>query len=82
MKYKATVKISLKEGMTDPEGNTTKDSLNNLGFPVYYTRKSALFEIGLEAKDKKEAKTKADEMCQKLLANTVKDDYKIVIKEN
>ena len=82
MKYKAQITVSLQEDMTDPEGNTIKDSLNNLSFSVYYARKSALFEIGLEAKDKEEAETKADEMCQKLLANTVKDYYKIVIKEN
>ena len=81
MKYKAHIIVSLQEGMTDPEGNATADSLKNLGFPVEYAKKSAFFEIGIEAGNRKEARSKADEMCKRLLANPVKDDYKIIIKE-
>ena len=82
MKYKAMVRISLKEGMTDPEGNATSDSLKNLGFNIQYVKKSSVFEVGgVDAKNRTEALGKVDEMCKKLLSNPVKDYYKIAVKE-
>jgi len=80
--YKADVRVSLQEGVTDPEGNATLSSLKNLGFTVEYVKKSSVFSIGgIEAKSKKEAEIKVDEMCRKLLSNPVKDEYRIHVKE-
>lgn len=81
MKYKALVTVSLQEGITDPEGNATLSSLKNLGFSLTYVKTSSGFEIGGEAESKKIAESKVDEMCRKLLANPVKDEYHIEIKE-
>jgi len=81
-RYKADVKVSLQEGVTDPEGNATLSSLKNLGFTIEYVRKASVFSIGgIEAKNKKEAESKVDEMCRKLLSNPVKDEYHIHIEE-
>ncbi len=82
MTYKARVTVSLQEGVTDPEGKATLNSLKNLGFEVGEVKKSSLYEISnIKAKDVKEAKSKVDEMCKRLLSNTSKDVYSIVVEE-
>ncbi len=78
--FKATIKIALKKGVADPEGENTKKALTLLGFENINEVKSAKnFEIFFEAVDEKEAKVKVDEMCRKLLANPVIHDYSIII---
>jgi phosphoribosylformylglycinamidine synthase len=80
--YEADIKVSLQEGITDPEGNATFGSLRDLGFDIKYARKSSVFTIGgIEAESKEKAEAKAEEMCRKLLANPVKDEYQIKVKE-
>jgi len=81
MKYSAKVEIKFKEGLFDPEGETTKKSLQGLRFPVDEAKVSKVFNIVLNADSKDSAYALAEEMCKKLLANPNKDDYKITIEE-
>jgi len=81
MRYIARVEVSLKPGHSDPEGETTRDSLAELNYPVKEVRVSKVYEILLEASSIEEAKSQVEEMCRRILANPVKDDYKINIEE-
>ncbi|RLI04223.1 phosphoribosylformylglycinamidine synthase [Candidatus Bathyarchaeota archaeon] len=81
MKYIAKVEVSLKPGHSDPEGETTRASLVELNYPVEDVRVSKVYKILLEAASIEEAKRKVEEMCRRLLANPVKDDYTIKLEE-
>ena len=77
---KAEIKIELKPGVADPEGENTKKALELLGFENIKGCKSAkLFEMELDM-GKVEAKKACEEMCKKLLANPVIQTYKISVK--
>lgn len=75
MKYIARVEVSLKPGHSDPEGETTRDALIELNYKVYSVRVSKVYEVILEASSLDDARAKVEEMCRRLLANPVKDDY-------
>ena len=81
MKYRAKIEVSLKPGHTDPEGNTTKHLLKELGYTVNEVNVSKVYTIQLEVANSKEAKTKAEEMAKRLLANPTKDNYTITLEE-
>jgi phosphoribosylformylglycinamidine synthase PurS subunit len=81
MKYRAKIEVSLKPGHTDPEGNTTQHLLKELGYTVNEVNVSKVYTIQLEAPTVKEAKTKAEEMAKRLLANPTKDNYTIILEE-
>jgi phosphoribosylformylglycinamidine synthase PurS subunit len=81
MKFHAKVEVRLKPGHSDPEGETTKQSLSELHFPVCSVGVSKTYEIILNAKSLAQAKKMIDEMCRRLLANPVKDDYFFQIEE-
>ncbi len=81
MKYRAKIEVSLKPGHTDPEGNTTQHLLKELGYTVNEVNVSKVYTIQLEAANPKEAKTKAEEMAKRLLANPTKDNYTITLEE-
>jgi phosphoribosylformylglycinamidine synthase len=81
MKYHLKIEVSLKLGHSDPEGETTARLLKELGFRVEMVNVSKVYNVILEAGSKKEARTKAEEMCKRLLANPTKDTYAIVIEE-
>ena len=81
MRYIARVEISLKPGHSDPEGETTRDSLSELNYPVESARVSKVYEISLETDSAKMAEKQVEEMCRRLLANPVKDDYTFKIEE-
>lgn len=81
MKYRAKIEVSLKPGHTDPEGNTTQRLLKELGYAVDAVNVSKAYNISIEASVLKEAKTKAEEMAKRLLANPTKDNYTIVVEE-
>jgi len=81
MKYHLKIEVSLKPGHSDPEGETTARLLKELGFRVEMVNVSKVYNVILEAGSKKEARTKAEEMCKRLLANPTKDTYAIVIEE-
>jgi len=81
MKYHLRIEVSLKPGHSDPEGETTASLLKELGYKVDAVNVSKVYTVILEAESRKEAETKAEEMCKRLLANPTKDNYGIVIEE-
>jgi phosphoribosylformylglycinamidine synthase PurS subunit len=81
MKYRARVEVGLKQGHSDPEGETAKQSLSELNYPVESVGVSKVYEIVLEAKTLSEAKKMVEDMCKRLLANPVKDNYRFEIEE-
>jgi len=81
MEYIARIEVGLKSGHSDPEGETTKASLSELNYPVDSVKVSKVYEIRLEADSLEEAKRHVEEMCRRLLANPVKDDYAFRIEE-
>ena len=77
MKIKAIV--TLKEGVLDPQGKAIQQTLNGMNFDkVSEVRQGKFFEIEVKENDESKAKSLVDEMCKKLLANLVIEDYKIV----
>jgi phosphoribosylformylglycinamidine synthase len=81
MKHRLRIEVSLKPGHSDPEGETTARLLKELGYRVEAANVSKVYNIVLQASSRKEANVKAEEMCKKLLANPIKDNYQIVIDE-
>ena len=74
--------ITLKKTVSDPQGLTIKHALDSLGYQdLEEVRVGKLVTIKLRSKNKEEAKQKVNEMCQKLLANPIIEDYSLKIKE-
>jgi phosphoribosylformylglycinamidine synthase len=82
MQYVARVEVGLKPGHSDPEGETTKDSLVELNYAVESVKVSKVYELHIESSSLEAAKKLVDEMCRRLLANPVKDNYTIRVEEN
>ena len=77
MKIKAI--ITLKEGVLDPQGKAIQQTLNSMSFPqVKSVRQGKYFEIEINETDEKKAKEKVEDMCKKLLADLVIENYKIL----
>ena len=76
---KIKVIVTLKKSVLDPQGTVVKQALNGMGFNnVNDVRQGKFFEININEKDQKKAEEKVEEMCKKLLANLVIEDYKII----
>jgi len=76
---KINIIVTLKKSVLDPQGTVIQQALNGMGFKnVNEVRQGKFFEINIDEKDQKKAEEKADEMCKKLLANLVIEDYKII----
>ena len=76
---KISVVITLKNDVLDPQGKVIHQTLDGMGFDdVNEVRQGKYFEIDTKEDDPKKAKDKVDEMCKKLLANLVIENYKIV----
>tara|TARA_Y100001947_G_scaffold152045_1_gene153111 strand:- start:248 stop:490 length:243 start_codon:yes stop_codon:yes gene_type:complete len=77
---KATVTITLKSGVLDPQGKAIEHALGALGFQgVNDVRQGKVIEIDLDAADAAKAEALVKDMCGKLLANPVIEDYSIEI---
>ena len=75
---KATVKITLKYGVLDPQGKAIEKSLGQLGFSgINEVRQGKLIELEIDADTPEAAEKQITEMCEKLLANTVIENYDI-----
>lgn len=75
---KARVHVTLKSGVLDPQGKAIRHSLGSLGFDgVEKVRQGKYIEIDVAETDKDKAHAAIDEMCKKLLANTVIENYTI-----
>ena len=81
MKWRLRIEVSLKPGHSDPEGETTAQLLKELGYKTDSVNVSKDYTVILQAATRKEAETKAEEMCKRLLANPTKDNYSIAIEE-
>ena len=79
MRFECKVEVSLKPGLSDPEGETTRNALVNLGYRVGKVRVSKVYELILEASSLSEAKKLAEEICNRLLANPTKDNYRFEV---
>jgi phosphoribosylformylglycinamidine synthase PurS subunit len=78
----ATVYITLKTGVLDPQGETMKHALHSLGYPeVRELRVGKYMRLKLEGHDRQQALDKLEQMCQRLLANPVIEDYRFEIDE-
>ena len=76
---KISVIITLKKDVLDPQGKVIHQTLDGMGFDdVNEVRQGKYFEIDTKETDKVKAKTKVEEMCKKLLANLVIENYKII----
>ena len=77
---RARVYVTYKSGVLDPQGKAVCGGLNTLGFgEVGDVRQGKFFEIRLEEKDAAKARARVEEMCKKLLANPVMEDFRIEI---
>jgi phosphoribosylformylglycinamidine synthase subunit PurS len=75
---KARVKVTLKTGVLDPQGKAIEGALSHLGFDgVEHVRQGKYFEIELAETDKAKAEAQVKAMCEKLIANTVIENYQI-----
>ena len=76
---KISVIITLKKDVLDPQGKVIHQTLDGMGFNnINEVRQGKYFEIDTNESDPKTAKDKVEEMCSKLLANLVIENYKII----
>ena len=76
---KISVIITLKKDVLDPQGKVIQQTLDGMGFDdINEVRQGKYFEIDSKESDPKKAKDKVEEMCKKLLANLVIENYKII----
>jgi len=76
---KIKVIVTLKNGVLDPQGKAIKQTLNGMNFSnVEEVRQGKFFEINVNENNEENAKRQVEEMCKKLLANLVIEDYKII----
>ena len=76
---KVKVIVTLKNGVLDPQGKAIQQTLNGMNFSdVKGVRQGKYFDIEVNIDDEKKAKDKVEEMCKKLLANLVIENYKII----
>ncbi len=75
---KARVTVTLKNGVLDPQGKAIQGALKSLGFEgVDDVRQGKLIELELATADRAKAEAEVTDMCEKLLANTVIENYRI-----
>ena len=76
---KIKVIVTLKDGVLDPQGKAIQQTLNGMGFSnVKEVRQGKYFDIEVNENNESKAKSKVNEMCKKLLANLVIEDFKVV----
>ena len=74
-----SVIITLKKDVLDPQGKGIHQTLDGMGFQdINEVRQGKYFEIDTKETDNDKAKAKVEEMCEKLLANLVIENYKII----
>ncbi len=79
--YKANVRITLRPSILDPQGKAVHHALENLGYDaVERVRMGKYVEMWIEAASEEAAARLAREACEKLLANTVMEDYAIALE--
>ena len=75
---KFSVTVTLKKDVLDPQGKVVQNTLQNLGMnSLNSVRQGKYFELEIDSNDEIKAKKKVDDMCKKLLANLIIEDYKV-----
>ena len=79
---KPKVSVSLKRGILDPQGQAVLHALSSLGYPgVKDVRVGKLIELELATNDRAGAEAEVKAMCERLLANTIIEEYRIELVE-
>ena len=79
---KAKIHVTLKSGVLDPQGKAVEQALGSLGFAgVSGVRQGKYIELNLDETDRAKAQANVEKMCEKLLANTVIENYSIDFAE-
>jgi phosphoribosylformylglycinamidine synthase subunit PurS len=74
---KAKIHVTLKQGILDPQGKAIEHALDSLGFKnAANVRVGKYMEVDLQEKDKAKAEAEVKQMCEKLLANTIVEEYR------
>lgn len=77
---KARVTVTLKNGVLDPQGKAIEGALGAIGFDaVGSVRQGKVFDIEIDASDREKAEADLKTMCERLLANTVIENYSVAI---
>jgi phosphoribosylformylglycinamidine synthase PurS subunit len=77
---KARITVTLKNGVLDPQGKAIEHALGGLGFAgIGSVRQGKVFDIEVDGSDRAKAETELKAMCDKLLANTVIENYSVAI---
>ena len=77
-KLKFSITVTLKNDVLDPQGKVVQNTLQNLGMDnLKSVRQGKYFELEVKDNDQAQAEKKVDDMCKKLLANLIIEDYKI-----
>ena len=77
-KLKFSVTVTLKKDVLDPQGKVVQNTLQNLGMDnLKSIRQGKYFEIELNENSQNDAEKKVEDMCKKLLANLIIEDYKV-----
>ncbi len=80
--YKASVRVTLRPSILDPQGKTTHHALENLGFDrVERVRIGKFVEMWIDERTEEEAERSARSACERLLANPVMEDFEISVKK-
>jgi len=78
---KISIIVTLKNEVLDPQGKVIKETLENMNFKgIKEIRQGKYFEVEIDEKNFENAKVKAEELCKKLLANLVIEEYQIIEK--
>ena len=78
IKLKFSVTVTLKKDVLDPQGKVVQNTLQNLGMDnLKSVRQGKYFELEVNDNDQAQAEKKVDDMCKKLLANLIIEDYKV-----
>ncbi len=79
-KLKFSVTVTLKNEVLDPQGKIIQNTLQNLGMNnLKSVRQGKYFELEIDEKNQANAEKKVDDMCKKLLANLIIEEYKVSI---
>lgn len=80
---KARITVTLKNGVLDPQGQAIDGALESLGYQgVHNVRQGKVFDLELNESDPAKAEATVNDICSKLLANTVIEEYKIELQNS
>jgi phosphoribosylformylglycinamidine synthase len=82
MKFIFKVEVSLKQGLSNPEGEVISESLKNLDYNVLGVNISKIYYVHLEADSLEKARKDITEISERLLANPIKDNFRIEVEKN